>query len=175
MKTGSVVAGGGVLLLSLFLAGCSGSGGGRKVLRSFPVSDAQGVLADSGVVFDPEISSDGNGSLRITAADSTTFLLYEVDGIDLEDAVLLYEADLRTREVDGPVYLEMHVRIPGRGEYLTRTWKSPVTGTADWTHRWTGYLLREGEKPDRVRLNLTIWGSGTVWIDDLVLARKARP
>jgi hypothetical protein len=46
---------------------------------------------------------------------------------------------------------------------------SPLTGTTDWTTAETPFLLKRGENPDNVKLNLVIDGKGTVWIDDIRL------
>ncbi len=170
----SIVAVLAIVLSLLAGVGCGGDRG-RIVLRDFPILDSTGLLGDSSVVFDPSISADGNGSLRMTAADTTRFFLYEVTGLDIEDAILSYEAELKSEDLRGAVYLEMHLRFPEKGEYLARNWKSPLTGPSDWVAAKTGYLLNPEQVPDRVRLHLVIAGSGTVWVDRIALIREPRP
>jgi len=129
------------------------------------------VLARSGVADDGEITSDGNGSLRFTAVGPTTFPLYETGDIDVENARLIYQAKLRTEGVDGTVYLEMWCHFPGRGEFFSRALHAPLSGSVEWTTQETPFVLKKGENPDNVKLNLVIDGKGTAWIDDVKLVK----
>jgi hypothetical protein len=65
----------------------------------------------------------------------------------------------------------MWVSVPGRGEFFSRGLTSPLTGTTDWATAETPFLLREGEDPDNVRLNVVVDGAGTVWVDDVWLLK----
>ena len=98
-----------------------------------------------------------------------------MDDLDLDDALLNYRAFLRTEGVEGSVYVQMLVRLPGKGEYIVGAVASPLTGTTDWTPQRTGFLLAKGQNPDRVRLNLAVTGQGTVWIDEILLTRGRLP
>ena len=133
-------------------------------LRRLPVDTVTGVLTQSGVAFDPEISADGKGSLRITATTpptSTTVRLYELGDMDIEHARLIYQAKLRTEDVKGKVYLEMWCSFPGRGEFFSRGLATALTGTTEWTSQETLFLLKKGENPDNVKLNVVVEGTGT--------------
>lgn len=140
-------------------------------LKRFPIESLEGVIAQSGLQFDKEISSDGNGSLRITAAEPTVVRLFELGDIDVEDARLIYQAKVRTEGVEGQVYLEMWCRFPGKGEFFSRGLQTPLTGTTNWTNEETPFFLKKGENPDNVKLNLVINGKGTAWIDDIRLLK----
>jgi len=140
-------------------------------LKRFPIESLEGVIAQSGLQFDKEISSDGNGSLRITATEPTVARLFEVGDIDVEDARLIYQAKVRTEGVEGQVYLEMWCRFPGKGEFFSRGLQTPLTGTTNWTSEETPFFLKKGENPDNVKLNLVINGKGTAWIDDIRLLK----
>jgi hypothetical protein len=83
----------------------------------------------------------------------------------------MYQARVRTENIDGQVYLEMWCHFPGRGEYFSRGLQSPLTGTKDWITIETPFFMRKGEKPDYVKLNLVINGKGTAWIDDIRLIK----
>jgi hypothetical protein len=158
-----------VVLLTL-AAGCGGGGGSaEKTLADFPIKSLDGVLTLSGVDLDKQISSDGNGSLRIVTPGPTTVRLFEIRKPDVDDARLIYRAMLRTRSVSGDVYLEMWCRFPGKGEFFSKGLDSPLRGTTDWTSQEIYFMLKKGQKPDLVRLDVVIGGSGTVWIDDLAL------
>lgn len=140
-------------------------------LKRFPLNDMEGILTQSGVQIDRQISSDGSGSLRIDAAGPTVVHLFEVSDISVEDARLIYRARVRTEGLSGQTFLEMWCRFPGLGEFFSRGLDRPLTGTTDWTTRETPFFLKKGQKPDLVKLNLVVSGKGTVWIDDLRLLK----
>ncbi len=159
------------LLFAVLACGCSRDSGTAADLRRFPLDSLKEVLTQSGVLLDREHSTDGNGSLRIDAADSTVVRLFEVTDLNVDQARLIYRAKIRTENVTGPVFLEMWCRFPGRGEFFSRGLQSPLTGTTEWTTEETVFFLKKGEKPDLVKLNLVINGAGTVWIDDVRLLK----
>jgi hypothetical protein len=167
MRPGSWI--GRVVGAALWISGCTPPAPSTTQLRAFPVDGLEGVLTRSGVSFDPEVSSDGNGSLRIAAVEDSTVRLYETGDLDVEDALLVYRARVRTEGVEGRVYLEMWCRFPGRGEFFSRALDAPLSGTTEWTSQQTPFFLKRGQNPDEVKLNLVIEGAGTVWIDDIVL------
>ena len=140
-------------------------------LRRFALDNTEGLITQSGVSIDKQISSDGNGSLRIEATESTTISLFETGDIDIESARLIYQAEVRTENVEGQVYLEMLCRFPFKGEFFSRGLIEPLTGTTNWTTVETPFLLKKGENPDNVKLNLVIDGKGTAWIDDIRLLK----
>lgn len=160
-----------LLGVAVGVLGCCRSSQPATVLRSFPLDDMEGLVTRSGVEIDEEISSDGNGSLRIDASEPVTVRLFEVRGLDVDDARLIYQARLRTEGVEGRVYLEMLCHFPGIGEAFSRGLKSPLSGTVDWTTEETPFFLKKGETPDYVKLNLVVDGKGTVWIDDVRLLK----
>jgi hypothetical protein len=146
----------------------------EEVLFENSISDLSGVLTRSGVELDTQITSDGNGSIKIVSDSSTTVRLFEVGDIDVDDARLVYRARLRTEEVQGQVYLEMWCRLPGMGEFFSRALASPISGSTEWVSQETPFFLEKNQRPDLIKLNVVIDGSGTVWVDEVKLARSAR-
>ncbi len=158
-----------LISLSLILStGCSKEKINRDLIKEYPVSKND-VISKSNVVFDKNVSSDGNGSLVITADHPAVINLYETGDIDVDNGQLIYEAKVKTRDVDGNVYLEMWCRFPDKGEFFSRGFESSLTGTAGWTTIQTPFYLRKDENPVDVKLNIVIDGNGTVWVDDLKL------
>jgi hypothetical protein len=139
-------------------------------LKRFPLDKMDGIITQSGIQIDKQITSDGNGSLRIEATEPTTVRLFETGDIDIENARLIYQAQLRTEEVDHNAYLEMWCHFPGKGDFFSRD-PTPLSGTTEWTTEETLFFLKDGENPDNVKLNLVINGHGTVWIDDIRLLK----
>lgn len=170
-----LVARAGTVLISTLLAVCSCTGGGEQTLKSFPLDDTADIISTLGVTLDEEITHDGGGSVRIATTDTTIVALYEVFDVDLEDALLNYRAQLKTENVTGKVYLRMHVLLPDKGEYIAGALVSALTGTNDWTEQKTGFILKAGENPDRVTLNVVVEGAGTVWIDEIELFSEPLP
>jgi len=131
----------------------------------------EGIITRSNVGIDKDISSDGNGSLKMTSTKATVIRLFETGDIDVEKARLIYQARVRTENVEGQVYLEMWCHFPGKGEFFSRGLQTPLTGTTEWTTEETPFFLKKGENPDNVKLNLVINGKGTAWIDDIRLLK----
>jgi hypothetical protein len=139
-------------------------------LKRFALDSMDGVITRSGIQIDKQISSDGNGSLRIEASEPTTVRLFDTGDIDIENSKLIYQAKLRMEEVDHSAYLEMWCHFPGKGDFFSRD-PTPVSGTTEWTTEETLFFLKHGENPDNVKLNIVINGHGTVWIDDIRLLK----
>lgn len=158
-----------LFFMTVLAAACSQNPVQPEEIGLFPVDDLEGVITRSGVEIDREITSDGNGSLRVTADEPVTVKLYETGDIHLEQAQLIYRARLRTEDVEGQVYLEMWCGFPGKGEFFSRALQSPLSGSNEWSTQETPFLLQKGENPDNVKMNLVIAGKGTVWIDDIRL------
>jgi hypothetical protein len=154
-----------------FIAGCSKISQQVEELKNYPVDSLEGMITQSGIQIDKQFSRDGNGSLRITATEPTVVRLFEVGDLDVENARLIYQAKLRTENIQGQVYLEMLCHFPGKGDFFSRGLQSPLTGTTDWVTEETPFFLKKGENPDNVKLNLVIDGKGVVWIDDIKLLK----
>ena len=135
------------------------------------MNSLDGLITRSNVAVDTQITSDGDGSLQVSASAPLTVRLYETGDLDVDNARLVYQAKLRTEDMEGRVYLEMLCHFPEKGEFFSRALNAPISGTVEWTQQETPFFLKKGENPDNVRLNLVIDGRGTVWIDDVRLVR----
>jgi hypothetical protein len=126
----------------------------------------------SGVQIDKQISSDGHGSLRITATGPKTVHLFDIRDVDVENARLIYRAQVRTENLNGQIYLEIRCHFPDKKEELfSRKRLTQMAGTRDWTKQEAVFFLGKESKPDNIKLNLVINGTGTVWIDDIRLLK----
>jgi hypothetical protein len=164
--------------LCLFCCALSFTGGCMKEkpaaiteLKKYPLDSLEGILTQDGITLDKAVSADGKGSIRIDAAGAVTVRLFETGDIDAENARILYQAKVKTENLDGKAYLEMWCHFPGKGEYYSRALQSAVSGTTGWVSQETPFFLKPGENPDNVKLNLVIEGKGTVWIDDISLVK----
>lgn len=163
-----------VIALGMFaagFAGCSRPAGDVVELKRFPLDSLDGIITLSGAEIDKETSSDGKGSLRVVAYAPAAVRLFEVSGPDVENARLTYQARLKSKDLTGKAYLEMWCVFTGKGEFFSKGLQNTITGTMDWITSETPFFLKKGERPDIVRLNLVIEGTGTVWIDDVRLLK----
>ncbi len=142
---------------------------------AFPLDNLEGLLTQSGAESDRAVSSDGGGSVKISAAEPAIVRLFETGDIDVEDAALVYQAKLRTEGAEGAVYLEMWCHFEGKGEFFSRGLHSPLRGTVDWTTQEILFFLKKGENPDNVKLNIVCEGPGTIWVDDVRLVKRPLP
>jgi hypothetical protein len=150
-----------------FVAGCgSGAPGPAESLRRF--------AADAVPIARTDVTAE-DGGWRVTRAAPGPVPLFEVADPAVENAVLLYRARMRAEGVTGKAYLEMWVRIPGRGEFFSRGLAQPLQGTSGWASYEIPFFLNEpGLRPDLVKLNVAFeHGGGTVWVKDVELLRAA--
>ncbi len=160
-----------LVTLPLILSeGCSKEKINGELIKEYPVNKND-VISKSNIVFDKNVSSDGNGSLVITVDHPAVINLYETGDVDVDNARLIYQAKVKTQDVDGNVYLEMWCRFPDKGEFFSRGFESSLTGTEDWTTIQTPFFLRKDENPINVKLNIVVDGNGKVWVDDLKLLK----
>ena len=140
-------------------------------LKHFPLDNLDGIITLSNVEIDKAVTSDSNGSMRITAPDTTVVKLFEVNDINIENARLIYQANIRCENLAGYAFLEMWCHFPGRGDFFSRALQNPITGTTNWITAEAPFFLQKGEKPDIIRLNFVVAGKGTAWIDNIRLLK----
>ena len=167
-----------LIFSSLLMIACTSSQSSQVPpveLKHFALNSVEDVRATTGVSFDRQTSSDGKGSLRVDAEEPMIVPLFEVTDVSIENATLIYQASLQSQKLDGKAFLEMWVRLPGKGEFFSRGLDRPITGTTSWMTIATPFFLQAGQKPDLIRLNLVVQGKGRVWIDDIHLMRAPLP
>lgn len=160
-----------LVFTGLIMLQCSRDNAESVVLVSYPVNSMEGVISLTNVSLDTATSYDGNGSLEFSVQQSTTFTIYETGDLNVEDCRLIYQAKIRTRNIQGAAYLEMWCHFPGKGEYFSRALNTKLSGDNNWNNQETVFFLKKGENPDNVRLNVVIDGSGMLWIDDISLSK----
>jgi len=139
-------------------------------LKHFPIDDLNRVVAQSGVQLDKSVSHDDNGSIKIVTAGPVAIQLYSINDVHTDDTQLIYEAKVKSENLNGQAYLEMWCVFKDEGEYFSRGFDSAIAGTTDWQTIKTVFLLKKNEMPDQIKLNIVVNGVGTVWIDDIHLS-----
>lgn len=163
---------GALVLLAGTAVSCSRQTAKDVVIREFPCDTLEGVIHRTGIVLDSKTKKEGKAALRIDVVEPTVVRLFEAGNTDIEAAILVYQAKVRTEGVQGRVYLEMWCHFEGKGEFFSRSLDAVLGGTTKWTQLEIPYPLKLGEKPDKVKLNLVCEGTGDVWVDDVRLVKR---
>lgn len=129
--------------------------GPPQALRTFSSTDH--TLTQDGV------RADGDG-WRIDVTGERSVRLFEIPDPGVERCFLAYRAEVRTETLKGKAYLEMWCRLPGGGEYFSKDLAHALTGTTAWSRCEAPFYLKKGQRPDLLKLNLAVKGTGTVWI-----------
>jgi len=116
------------------------------------------------------LTVEGDG-WRIEFNEERSVRLFEITEAGVEQCVLTYRARIKTENAQGRVYLEMWCRLPGRGEFFSKGLQQTTMGMTDWSAHETPFLLKAGQRPDLIKLNVVAEGAGTVWIKDVELLR----
>jgi hypothetical protein len=109
------------------------------------------------------------GAWRVDATGQETIRLFEVRDPGVEQCLLSYRAELKTKGLNGRAFLEMWCRLPGRGEFFSKGYQQAVSGTVNWASYEIPFYLKRGQRPDLLKLNLVIEGHGTVWLRNIEL------
>ena len=161
-----------LLFTALTIGGCSTTADVQPVsMHQLALDSAAEIISQHLCKFDGATSFDGKGSIKISATDSMVVQIANVTGLDIENALLVFRAHIKSNDLRGNAYLEMWCQFDGAGEFFSRDLATPVTGSTDWTVEETPFFLKSGQRPDRVKLNLVVTGPGTVWIDDIDLLK----
>lgn len=151
----------------ILLAVCVAAPAGAQELKKLSLDDASAIGLK--LRSDSATKVEGAASLRIETPWPTSVCVGEVSGLAVEAAQLIFRARVRT-ELEGDAFLEMWVHVAG-GQYFSRGLNQTVKGKSDWKAIQTPFVFKEGQRPDKVTLNIVVNGKGTVWVDDVVLTK----
>ena len=122
---------------------------------------------------DPTIARDivtaEGDALRIDVREKQTVRLYEVTDPGIEACLVTYRARIRSESLAGRAYLEMWCRFPGQGEFFSKGFAHSVKGTTDWASYETPFFLKKGQRPDLIKLNVVVEGTGRLWMKEIEL------
>jgi hypothetical protein len=152
-----------ISIILVLIAGPAAAGELMKL--SLDDASALGTTIQS----DSVVKTEGKNSIRITTKHPTTICIGEVIGLDVENSKLIYSAKVKS-ELDGSAFLEMWAHV-GSGQYFSKGMDDPIKGKSDWKTIQTPFFFQNGQKPEKVTLNLVVNGTGTVWIDEVVLSK----
>jgi hypothetical protein len=124
---------------------------------------------------EPTITQGGvraeQGGWRIDATGKQTIRIFEVDDPNVEQCLLTYRTKLKTEALEGRAFLELWCRLPGRGEFFSKGFHQAVSGTTNWSRHEIPFHLKKGQRPDLIKLNLAVEGTGTVWLRNIELLK----
>jgi len=139
-------------------------------LKRISLDEASGLGLQ--IQSDSTVKVEGKASIKITTKWPTTVCLAEVPGPDIENAMLVYKAKVKSDlQGQGTAFLEMWAHVGG-GQYFSRGMNDVVQGKSDWKTIQTPFMFQKGQKPTKVTLNIVINGPGTVWVDNIVLSKE---
>ncbi len=169
--TASMIRSGTILLtLTAFFAAAAGTAS-AQYLKRIPL-DNHATLGTR-VTTDTTVRTEGGASIRVRTRWPTVINIDEATRIGAVDGgVLVFQANLRARALDGTAYLEMWCHLADGSRYFARGLDSTVSGSTEWTEVRAVFRLAPGGRPSRVTLNLVINGAGTVWIDEARLRTR---
>ena len=144
------------------------SAGGQELQR-LPLDSISSL--GTTVSTDLAVKKEGKGSIKISTEGPTNICLGVVQPLNVENARLIYQARVKSEQLEGTAFLEMWCEVGG-GRYFSRGMNSTVAGTMDWQTLQTPFFLQAGQKAKRVTLHIVVNGKGTVWVDDVVLFKK---
>jgi len=158
------------LALLVAAMGCNKKGpAAPSDIEYFSCDSMEKVVATDQVSFDQGFSEDGKGSLKVTVEQPATVRLFDVPAPGAESAKYIFKAKVNMKDLLGDASLQMVIHFPNGGEvnaYQT------VKGTGAWTPMEVFGIVQKGQKPDVVKLNLLVSGTGTCWVDDVHLVQQ---
>jgi len=160
------------VLVAALMTSCSKTTNKDLVVRQYSCDSLDHLIRLSGIEADSRVKTEGEASLKINLTEPAVIQLFETGDLDIEEAVLVYQAKLRTEGVQGRVYLEMWCHFDGKGEFFSRGLESPLSGTNNWATVETPFFLKAGMNPDNVKLNVVGEGTGAIWVDDIRLLKR---
>jgi hypothetical protein len=136
-------------------------------LKRIPLDDAS--LLGLKLETDTSIKVEGKASVRITTAGPATVCLERIEGLNVEDAALIFKSKVKA-DLQGEAFLEMWVQVAGK-PYFSRGLDNTLQGKSEWKELHTAFFARKGQKIEKVWLDIVITGQGTVWVDDAKLSQ----
>jgi hypothetical protein len=136
--------------------------GPPETIRVFSTSDA--TLSRDG------ITALADGWL-VDAKDQQTIRLFELQNPQIEQCLIAYRAKMKGEGLTGRAFLEMWCRLPGSGEFYSKGVNQPLKGSTDWASYEIPFHLKKGQRPDLIKLNLAVEGTGKIWMKDLELLK----
>ena len=129
--------------------------GPPRPVRIFKAADA--IINQDSVTLE-------NDLLLVEVAQESSVRLFEVHEPEVDNCILTYRAEFKTKDALGRVFLTMWCRFPGRGEFYSKGFHHAVKGANDWASYETPYFLKPGQTPDLIKLNLESEGQSKVWL-----------
>lgn len=156
----------------ILLMNCAQKESGKvEELKFYSADNLENIINLSRVKIDSSVFSEGSGSIRIDSNKPMAVKLYETGSLDVDNCRIIYQAKLKTENFRGDVYLEMWCHFPGKGDFFSRALQTKLSGDNNWSFHETPFLLQKGEKPDNVKLNVVVNGTGRVWVDEIKLIK----
>ena len=138
-------------------------------IKRLPLENADSI--GTKISTDNDAKVEGTGAIKISTLWPTTICLGEVPGLSVDNVKLNFLAKVKSEKFEGKAYLEMWCFVNGKN-YFSRGLNSFVTGTSNWQTLQTPFFLKKNQMAEKVVLNIVLNGSGTIWVDDVILSKQ---
>ncbi|HSJ01418.1 MAG TPA: hypothetical protein VK956_03155, partial [Verrucomicrobium sp.] len=120
------------------------------------------------VKVDTSETTDGDGSLKVTAAHGAVVTVGELGwpGLNASEA-LWCEAQLKCADAPGGAYLEIWCDLADGSRVSTKAKDLAVRDTAGWLAVRVPVVVKRPVEIRGIKVNLVIEGPGTAWVDDI--------
>ncbi|RBP47342.1 serine/threonine protein kinase [Roseimicrobium gellanilyticum] len=130
------------------------------------------------VSVDPVVRSspEAGGSIRIESTKGAVITVAELNGAQVTSGGLIQcGAMLKCKDTPEGAYLEMHIETTNGSLLTSKLPAQMVGGTAEWQPIWTNVDLPPGAQIARLWVNAVVNGSGTLWVDEILISHEPNP
>jgi len=113
-----------------------------------------------------------NDNWRIDSAENQTVRLFDLQHPEVEQCLLTYLSSRdQEREPERP-RISGDVVPPARSRrVLFEGQQQAVSSTTDWAAYEIPFYLRKNQRPDLIKLNIAVEGTGTVWLRNVEILK----
>lgn len=158
-----------VLMAAVLVLGCTKKDiappADENVLRAFSPGTDKPIATDA-------VKADGDEWV-ISVDEAQSVRLFEFPVKDFNAGRIEYIAQAKAEGVFGAAYLEMWVRLPGKGEFFSKAMDTPLKGESGWSTYSAPFFFQEGQIPESIRLQLTFVDKGTVRMRNVRVTQTA--
>ncbi|HOZ45584.1 MAG TPA: hypothetical protein PLO37_08395 [Candidatus Hydrogenedentes bacterium] len=158
------------ILLAVSIVGVTSLGADRDVswFRKHMTASTEKLPEGVTVTVEKGNAVEGRACFRVeyTGYVPVSIPLLEMQDPRPEDRRLICEAQLRSKDLKAPAYIEMLCTFP-QGVYFGRGLNESLTGTQDWQRATTSFFYGPKDLPSRVQVGVRMEGAGTVWVDNI--------
>ncbi|QIF00691.1 hypothetical protein [Roseimicrobium sp. ORNL1] len=139
-------------------------------LGSFPCNDLSQVKTL--VTVDKSVTADGNGSLKVAAAQNAVITIADQKNLRVEKGETLWcILKVKCEGVSQRAFLEMWCEVAEGKRAFSKGLNQAMQGSAEWYEIRLPMMVNDDFTVNRALVNVVIEGSGTVWVDQITFQK----